>query len=182
MIKEVIKSRNEEIRVEYINGVPTREIAERYNMTMRNVQAIIKNNGWRLPKKDRVKNKIVKNNKKVINQKRKKKAIKQEEKKKEIYVYLIRFEDKNVYIGQTQNIKSRMSVHMSKAITGTHRSEYINSITQKYGREYIKEKFLKPEILYVNLKGTRAEALGKEKFYQMKYIKEGYTILGGLLF
>lgn len=178
MANETIKLRNEEIRTEYINGVPTREIAERYNMTMRNVQSIIKNNGWRLPKKDKVekktvKKKTVKNNKKVINQ---------EEETKEIYVYLIRFEDKNVYIGQTQNIKARMSVHMSKAITGTHRSEYINNIAKKYGKDYVKEKFLKPEILYVNLRGTKAEALGKEKFYQMKYIKEGYTILGGLLF
>ena len=183
--EERLKIRNEQIGTDYITGISTKEIAKKYNMTIRNVQKIIKENNWKLPKKYRIKNNDsldlindIKNQVKEDNLIKEKELKMKNENLRSVYIYLIKFEEENIYIGQTNNIEKRMLIHISQAKLGKHGSPYINNLSKRYGEDYIRDKFSKPQILYVNLNGTKSEANIKEKLYQQQYRQAGYNILG----
>lgn len=95
-----------------------------------------------------------------------------------VFIYLIPFGGSKVYIGRTNNISKRMGVHINNCKQGTHTSRYIQNRFNQEPKEVI-DKFNKPLILYVDLKGNRNMACKKEREFIDHYIDKGFMVLGG---
>lgn len=105
-------------------------------------------------------------------------AVTVEKKSEPVFIYLIPFGGSKVYIGRTNNIVKRMGVHINNCKKGTHSSRFIQNRFNQEPAEVI-DKFNKPIIVYVDLKGNRELACKKEREFIDHYIDKGFMVLGG---
>lgn len=166
------ETRNEQIREDYeINNLSTSEIAIKYELSKRMIEILAKKNGWKRT------GKVVNNNTNIYE----KCKITGEYYNTDsyIFVYIVDLEEHGVYIGSTKNIPQRFRVHINDMRKGKHSSRIINELA-KTNLDYLIEKFSKPTILYVNLRGSKEELADIERKYQIEYIDNGYRVLGGI--
>lgn len=171
MNKEDIRKRNEAIKKDYEElNMSTSDLAIKYDVSIRSIQVIAKRENWKRTSKPIRQSPISEKCSKtgeLYNT------------DSYVFIYLVDLEEHGVYIGSTKNIPQRFRVHFADIKKGKHSSRIINELAEE-NLDYVLSRFEKPTILYVNLNGTRNEMLLKEREYQIKYIDNGYRVLGGI--